>query len=602
MYFRNIWELKNIQKEFDYINRLLWDMDRASITATEISGIKDSLDGSLKRIGDYTDRINKVWVNKGKMIAAYESFAKLIRSYDDVKLRKVNDRKVGPREFDTLDDRWVNVELGMSSNVSYLNNPNNSRTKDRIHDVSTRAAVVLLTGALGATVLIGSSHLKDVSEDYAKAESEIVRLMNEKDELEKEVDKLKGEIAVLEEQLNHSTSPEESVKLELEIAELREKLAKMEDLKKEYDELAAKYADSLDKIASLEKELSEAQAKGTKDEALIKRLQDEIAKAKAENVDLKDQLANVVSRKDYEDLAAKYGELKTKYDSLNLLYSGVLDENTELKNENTALESENSGLKSTISSLRNDIAGYLLQIDELEDEISTLEESLKEAKDRVKELEEQLANADSSAEVARLQRELADAQKVISQLYSDINKLVAAHNNVVGQLQNKIAVLEANYNSVVRENEQLKQQIAENEAVNQNIDSIYANMFGSGNSGLTREQKLQAIIQRLQDGQGSFSREEIASVLADAFKDGRTKDDFLAMSDIELFNMLIGLIVGNQVEPGEEPTDHPVYDFGESETAAPETGDQGNGGQTGSEGTGSEEEEEISPDHGFVNW
>ena len=616
MFFRNILELKNIQGEFNYINRLLWDMDRASITATEIDGIKGHLDGALKRIGDYTDRINKVWVNKGKMIAAYEDLSKLIRSYDDVKLRKVNDKKVGPREFDDLDDRWVNVELGMSANVSYLNNPNNSRTKDRIHDVATRAAVVLVAGALGTAVFVGASHLKNVSEDYSKAESEIAGLLEEKDGLQKEIDKLNSTIATLENQLNKSTSPEEVEELQIEIAELREKLVKMEELKEEYEELSAKYADSLDKISSLEQQIKNLEKQGSDDKTFINRLRDELAKVTAEKNALKNQLANVVSRKDYEDLADKYNELKTKYDSLSLLFDGVVDENTSLKNknvelgkenaelgkENAELKTENSELKLTISGLMDEIADYLLQIEDLEDQISILEDSLKDARARVKELEEQLANADSSAEIARLQRELADAQKVVDQLYSDINKIVQAHNNIVNELQGKILTLEVKYKTVVEENEQLKQQIAENEAVNQNIDSIYANMFGSGNSGLTREQKLQAIIQRLEDSHGSFSRSEIASVLADVYKDGRTKDDFLALSDVEMFNMLIDLIVGNQVEPGDEHTDYPVYDFGESETIAPETGDQGNGNQGNGGQTGSEEEEEISPDHGFVNW
>lgn len=587
MILRNFSEVKNINKELSLINKLLWEMRKDTVTLSDLVLIKPKMEALLGCVTTRMDRIDKVWVNRRKMEDIYVEFSKLARSYNEAKLKNAMEGRV--LDYDSTDDKWKGSEDRVIDLVSYLNNPDNSRTKDRIHYVATGAVCVVLMASLIAGGAIAMDKYREAQKNYTDTYAIVITLENEKSALEKKISDLNAQIEVLEQQLAEVKNPEEVKKLQEQLDAANIKLAEYETLQQRYDELLIKYEGATKEIESLKDQLSKASSPEEK-----KQLEDRIAALEAGNKELNDKMLLMISRTEYDALKKTYDELKAKYDALDKNYDGVLAENAILTGENKELTEDVDSKSATISELNSEIAS-------LESTISSLRSKLSAAYSKIADLEKQLEESDSQAKITQLEKERDEAIAKAAALEDELDKVTANFNAYVIEMNSKYSALEALYEDVLEENTALKAQLAEqeeqlkaHEELIDNIDAYYKQTFGNDGAGLTSSEKFVRIVEYRAMSNGTYTKDKLITILINVQKK-YSEEELKAMSETELVDM-VSDIFGEIIEPSEGPADDgPVYE----ETATPPeppttptTPEAGNSGDS---------QEEISPDHGFVN-
>lgn len=431
MILRNGVEIKKINEEFSRLNLLIGEMKKTNVSRNELLNLQSQIESGLLRVATYMDKIDKVWVNKSKMRNAYTDYNALIDSYGQAKLQV---RKAGHTvDYTSTDSLWMRGETHMRSNVSYLNNADNSRTKDRIHYIATRGLALIIAGAL---MVGGGIAIHKYNEAQSKLDDQVIageQLKTENEQLQEDIKDLQEQIADLEKQLENAESPEEIERLQAEIAELKAQLSEMISLK-EYNDLLAlqektqgELEDAREEVESLRQQLENA---GSSDEA--KQLREKLAKAEARVAELEGKLAN---------------------------YDVLVAENATLRSEKEALE-----------------------------------DSLEDANHRIEDLEQQLEdakNANDSDKVKELERKLEEANKV----KADLEASLAEANKKIGKLEAEIKKVNEENSALKEENADLKEENKEGNELKKNIDSMYADLFGNDGAGKTASDKFSEIIE-----------------------------------------------------------------------------------------------------------
>ena len=377
MILRNGVEIKKIIEEFSRRNLLIGEMRRSNVSRNELLNLQSQIENGLIKVATYMDKIDKVWVNKDKMRSVYTDYNTLINAYGQAKLQIA---RAGINvNYTSTDSLWMSGETKMRDNVSYLNNANNSRTKDRVHYFATRGLALVLAGALMVGGGIAINKYNDAKNDLQNQTVAVETLKDENQQLQEDIKNLQAQIADLEKQLENAGSPEEAEKLRAEIEDLKAQLGEMISLK-EYNDLLA----------------------------LQQKTQKELDDAKKEVNSLKQQLQNAGSSEEAKELREKLQKAEDKVAELEgklANYDALVAENAELRAEKSALEGS---------------------LEDANDKIADLERQLEEAKnandsEKIKALEEQLKEANKVK--ADLEASLEEANKKIGKLEDEIKKV-----------------------------------------------------------------------------------------------------------------------------------------------------------------------------------
>lgn len=507
MILRNGVEIKKINEEFSRLNLLIGEMGKSNVSRNELLNLQSQIENGLLKVATYMDKIDKVWVNKNKMRNVYTDYNTLISSYGQAKLQVA---KAGHNvDYASTDSLWMRGETHMRSNVSYLNNADNSRTKDRIHYFATRGLALILAGAL---MVGGGIAIHKYNEAQNNLDNQVVageQLKTENEQLQEDIKDLQAQIADLEKQLENAESPEEIEKLQAEIAELKAQLGEMISLK-EYNDLLSlqeKTQDELDdakaEVESLKQQLENA---GSSDEA--KQLREKLQKAEARVAELEGKLAN---------------------------YDALVAENSELRAEKVALEG-----------------------------------SLEDANDRIADLEQQLEdakNANDSDKIKALEAQLDEANKV----KADLEASLVEANKKIGKLEEEIKKVNEENAALKEENADLKEENKEGNELMQSVDSMYADLFGNDGAGKTASDKFSEIIEFMSKNDptsdGSGLRAGLIDIIVNTYY--LPHSEVVNWTDQELM-VAINAIYGELANAGDGPANGTVNE--ETKPSTPENG------------------------------
>ena len=524
MILRNGVEIKKINEEFSRLNLLIGEMRRSNVSRNELLNLQSQIENGLIKVATYMDKIDKVWVNKDKMRSVYTDYNTLINAYGQAKLQIA---RAGINvNYTSTDSLWMSGETKMVANVSYLNNANNSRTKDRVHYFATRGLALVLAGALMVGGGIAINKYNDAKNDLQNQTVAVETLKDENQQLQEDIKNLQAQIADLEKQLENAGSPEEAEKLRAEIEELKAQLGEMISLK-EYNDLLA----------------------------LQQKTQKELDDAKKEVNSLKQQLQNAGSSEEAKELREKLKKAEDKVAELEgklANYDALVAENAELRAEKSALEGS---------------------LEDANDKIADLERQLEEAK-----------NANDSEKVKALEEQLKEANKVKADLEASLEEA----NKKIGKLEDEIKKVNKENEELKQENEELREENKEGNELKQNIDSLYAELFGNDGAGKTASEKYVEIYEFLvkndPTSDGSGLRAGLVDIIVNTY--------YLPYSEVnswtdEQIMVAINAIYGELANAGDGPTNGNVN---EEKPSTPENG-----------GTQTPEEDPISPDHGIVH-
>ena len=525
MILRNGVEIKKINEEFSRLNLLIGEMRKSNVSRNELLNLQSQIENGLIKIAKYMDKIDKVWVNKSKVRSVYTDYNTLISSYGRAKLQIA---KAGHNiNYTSTDSLWMRGETQMVANVSYLNNASNSRTKDRVHYFATRGLALVLAGALLVGGAIAINKYNDANNELQNQTVAVETLKDENQQLQEDIKNLQAQIADLEKQLANAGSPEEAEQLRAEIEELKAQLGEMISLK-EYNDLLA----------------------------LQQKTQKELDAAKKEVESLKSQLENAGSSDEAKELREKLQKAEAKVAELEgklANYDALVAENAELRAEKSALE-----------------------------------DSLEDANDRIDDLERQLEeakNANDSEKIKALEEQLKEANKV----KSDLEASLAEANKKIGKLEEEIKEVNKENEELKQENEELREENKEGNDLKQNINSLYAELFGNDGAGKTASEKYVEIYEFLvkndPTSDGTGLRAGLVDIIVNTY--------YLPYSEVnswtdEQIMVAINAIYGELANAGDGPTNGNV-----NEETKPST--PGNGGEQ------TPEEDPISPDHGIVH-
>lgn len=541
MILRNGVEIKKINEEFSRLNLLIRQMRKAGVSKRELINLQAQIEGGLLRVATYMDKIDKVWVNAGKMRSVYTDYNTLIENFNSAREATV---AIG-REIDyrSTENLFMRSEDKMKSNISYLNNKGNSRTKDRVHYFATRGIGLVLAGALMVGSWAAIDRYRDMKNDY---DSQVVAgetLQDENKALEEENKALEAEKKALEEEIQD---------LEGQISGLQKEL---EEAKKNND--PEKIAELEGKIADLEKQLGETVSAKEYNDLLIlhNKTEKELQEAKDENAKLKEELKNATSSDQVKALEEQIKQKDAKIAELE----GKLADLDAIILENEQLRADKDGLESALDSANE-------KIEELEAELEAARND--GDAEKIKLLEEQLKEAN-------------DAKATVEASLAEANKKIGNLEKTIADLNKENAELEA-------ENDKLKEDNAEGNALKGRIDSIYAELFGNDGAGKSATEKLNAIVEyKLNNGEAmdeeilrEYLINRIVNVTYYSYSEVKT------WSNDELLKALEAIDSGLAL-PGDTPANGNVNE--ETKPSTPESGEEAPG------------DDEISPDHGIVH-
>lgn len=524
MILRNGVEIKKINEEFSRLSLLLDEMSKANVSKNDLLNLQTQIENGLIKVATYMDKIDKVWVNKDKMRTAYTKYDSLIERYGQAKLQIA---RAGINvNYESTDSLWITGEDHIKSNIMYLNNANNSRTKDRVHYFATRGLALVLAGALMVGGGIAINKYNDAKNDLQNQTVAVETLKDENQQLQEDIKNLQAQIADLEKQLENAGSPEEAEKLRAEIEDLKAQLGEMISLK-EYNDLLA----------------------------LQQKTQKELDDAKKEVNSLKQQLQNAGSSEEAKELREKLQKAEDKVAELEgklANYDALVAENAELRAQKSALEGS---------------------LEDANDKIADLEKQLEEAK-----------NANDSEKIKALEEQLKEANKVKADLEASLEEA----NKKIGKLEDEIKKVNKENEELKQENEELREENKEGNELKQNIDSLYAELFGNDGAGKTASEKYVEIYEFLvkndPTSDGSGLRAGLVDIIVNTY--------YLPYSEVnswtdEQIMVAINAIYGELANAGDGPTNGNVN---EEKPSTPENG-----------GTQTPEEDPISPDHGIVH-
>ena len=560
MILRNGVEIKKLNKEFSHINQLLGRMRRADVSRNELITLQSQIESGLMRVATYIDKIDKVWVNRKDMRQVYTDYNRLVNTYGQAKLQIA--MAGHDINYNSTDRLWMNGETRFRSNINYLNNPNNSRTKDRVHYVATRGLILALAGALFVGAWIGIDKYKDMKNENKESIAIVETLEEEKKALEEEIKELKAEIFDLEKQLEEAKKGDDKelvAELEAEIADLKEQLKGMVS-QQQYDEL-------------LEQN---------------KILKDELKKAQDEVKELKGQIQNAATQEEVNELKEKLAKAEAKV----LELEGKLERYDEVIAENETLTQQKEALEDALDEAEGKIADLEAKLDEA---IKNNTNGEKDAE--IAELKGQLEEANKVAD--GLQKSLDEANAKIDQKDARIAELVEENKNLKAEnsnLKNENADLKEENEDLKEENEQLKSDDDKDEALKTAIDLQYSSLFGNDGAGKTHQEKLTEILQRMTEMAESSDGYLLRSYMVDFIVDvhynspGYTYPEVFTWTDEMIIEEFIE-ICGEYANAGDGVVNENVKE--EVGTTTPGTGtttpEQNNG------------DAELSPDQGIVH-
>lgn len=462
MIFRNGVEIKKVNNELAEMTAILNIIIDPNIKADVLQYALDNFDSKAKRVADYLDRTDKVWVNRNKFQAVKNDFDALVEKFNGAKIslatRSINEKDFNLPSFDAIDSKLVGIDANVTAKTNYLNNPNNYRTKDRIHFAVTRGTAALLLAAtlIGAPLAIKS--YKD------KADSLTVAV----GDLEKENDSLKNE--------NGS-------------------------LKGENDSLRA------DKTALIAKNAS---------------LLEEIGSVKAERDKLQKQLENAQPGQDVENLKKQIAEKDKQISNLESQLQVANDEIAKKEEERKTLEkrvadldAENAGLKTENERLYEELHQIHIQIVDKEEKIRLYIKTIAEQEARIKALEAELKDAIKNGgkeKIAELEAKLAAANSQYATLESNYNSLYNDYQGLVRNYENLSNELKAEQ----EKNKQLENANEELKKLANAVDTVYKSCYADDGKNVDAVEKLNKIVEyyTANYGEATELREFLVSFIA----------------------------------------------------------------------------------------
>ena len=476
MIFRNGVEIKKVNSELAEMAAILNIIIDPNIKADVLQYALDNFDSKAKRVADYLDRTDKVWVNRNKFQAVKNDFDALVEKFNGAKIslatRSINERDFNLPSFDAIDSKLVGIDANVTAKTNYLNNPNNYRTKDRIHFAVTRgtAALLLAAALIGTPLAINSYRNKIDSLTVAVGD------------LEKENDSLKGENSSLKGENDSLKNKNDSLKNE------------NDSLKVNKDILIEQNVAFLKQIASLktEKDKLQKQLENAQPGQDVENLKKQIAEKDQQISDLESQLevAN-------EKIAKKEEERKALEDKVTDLNKDI----TDLKTENESLREKLNQVHAMIVEKDERIQFYINTIAELEAKIKKLEAELEDAK-----------NNGGKEKIAELEAKLKAANSQYATLESEYNSLYTDYQGLVGKYENLSNELKAEQ----EKNKQLENANEELKKLANAVDTVYKSCYADDGNNIDAVEKLNKIVEyyTANYGEATELREFLVSFIA----------------------------------------------------------------------------------------
>ncbi len=453
MIFRNGVEIKKVNSELAEMAAILNIIIDPNIKADVLQYALDNFDSKAKRVADYLDRTDKVWVNRNKFQAVKNDFDALVEKFNGAKIslatRSINERDFNLPSFDAIDSKLVGIDANVTAKSNYLNNPNNYRTKDRIHFAVTRGTVTLL---VAAAMIGGSLAIKSYKDKADSLTVAVGDLEKENDSLRGINDSLKGENDSLKNKNDSLKNENDSLKVNKDIL-IEQNVAflkQIASLKTEKDKL--------------QKQLENAQPGQVED------LKKQIADKDKQISDLGSQLqvAN-------EKIAKKEEERKALEDKVTDLNKDI----TDLKTENKRLRDELYQQHTMIVEKDERIQFYVNTIAELEARIKKLEDELEDAR-----------NNGGKEKIAELEAKLKAANSQYATLESEYNSLYTDYQGLVGKYENLSKELKAEQ----EKNEQLEKANEELKKLANAVDTVYKSCYADDGNNIDAVEKLNKIV------------------------------------------------------------------------------------------------------------
>ena len=383
----------------------------------------------------------------------------------------------------------------------------------------------------------------DKTRKLADVRSSKARLQEEVEELERELDRLRGLVT----EQSESDTDVENVALELTVTDLERRLErKDDDIKTLEEEITTKSS----QISTLEEQVSVLEAQKSEDgsietleeelttkNAQISTLEEQVSdlktqsKAKdeqlAEQIKVMEDLENEVleqaadAKKEYEPkiqtLKDEVEQLKSELTKLNRLsdknkleLSRIRLERDEKKQENTGLDSKNSKLRAELTSVKDQLeqeranssasADLQAQIDALTDQNKQLAAELKEREAGEAELRSQEKKKlnDAQRDQRKTQQELALSQEQVQEQLVEIADVQSEMENMKKEIARMNELVDA-----------LQDQHADDDKAILELKQTNAALTSSRDV----QEEQEALIERL-ESQAQASREEVGSLRA----------------------------------------------------------------------------------------
>ena len=494
----------------DELDRRLVELKKS--IRSEKTGYKklfDDMGDSFSRIQGDTQKIDRVWVKKRKMLTAVANFDKYLGDFKVVQRAWRDEGLAFGWDFTGINKSIELAKNDVSAKGHYLTNPNSTRLKDRGHYVATRGLAILLAAGLagGAMFLANRSRNERQTSAYVTIINEQDNQIKSLNELIKEKDAmikdLNDKIAELQGIIDSNPGSAENAELREQIKSLQTIIVSLENdvkaLNNEIVRLQGVIAEKDKELSAKDKRIQELQnaisTPGIPEDTL-KMLQAQLDQAIAERD---------AARAERDAAIAERDAAKKDFEELNKKYKAVVAENTELKQENADLKT---------------------QVSKLEGEKKTLEGKVSTLQSKVDSLQSQL-DAEKGKNT-KLQSELDQAKADLAKAQSDLAKKTTEYNN-----------LKKKYDAEVKKNQ----------TTNAAIDNLYRKYYIDDGT-LSAEQKLEEIGSYIDktkaelEAQNNFdARQELIDILCEVYG-SQVRSQLEGMTNkeiVEMINKMLGI-------------------------------------------------------------
>lgn len=586
--FRNNKQVDNIYATIEELDRLLNLLESPYLMESDIDRIRDHMQDTLRFYSDNIDELRRKWL-KSKVVADIDrKFEVLVKRFNMVNESLNSEGLVNFGKDDELINTWGAADSKISNEMEIFQNPENQKrfkTERRVA-IAKQIGTLVAMGSLVLSLALGGVSLKNARVERNNAMAQAGQLQTEKDEALKNIETLLKEISRLQGIIenNANLSAEEKEALNAEILRLQQELnsalaenaglkAENEDLKNKIEEIEGKITEKENLIEELYEIINNNAGQDVSSYiARIAELEEEVEVLKAEKASL--QTENAALKSQLATLNSNYNTLKDQNAKLTQENKNLLSQNKELGDKIAKLEVKIGNLQATID-------GQIIQIGNLTTENNRLKSELEKVK---KDLEEALKNGGLSEEQkAVYEARIKELENQIKEKDAKISQMTKDYSNLLNQ-----------YGAVVAEKDAL---LNENNLLTDGINKVYFDLFGDYGDGLSAEEKIDRIKEKIASYVGlggnlsAESYDNMRTILVNLFGYPASLVEEMSNVEVEVAYWLAyyenGLL---PPQPGDEPTNDSVHE-----------GQQGENTQNPGNNNGSQNGDGEPGDNGYVN-